>query len=194
MAGPTLKLRAKTFGKAENQKLKTLLHRIALVETETVNSVEFHFKKGKTLGLSLKDISCLFIMNFSNKNEDYDDLQIKDIKTKLKDNPQQYILISAMCNGANDHILLANFALEINKIVGGFIDLNGAIIPDLEKDKNGNYIHQTHEDYRIYVNDVQGEIHEINYLIDETTQSYSHIVDATWLYNWILHKDFRLIK
>jgi hypothetical protein len=194
MAGPTLKLRADFFGKAEKHKLKILLHRIALVETETENSVEFHFKKGKNLGLFSKETSCLFIMNFSDKNEYSDEIQQQDIKTKLKDNPQQYILISAMCNAAQDHQLLVNFALEINKIVGGFIDLNGAIIPDLEKDKNGNYIHQTHEDYRRFVNDVQGEIQEINYMIDEKTQSYSHIVDATWLYNWILHKDFRLIK
>jgi hypothetical protein len=194
MAGPTIKLRAKTFGKTEKQKIKILLHRIALVEIENESSFEFHFKKGKTLGLFLKETSCLFMMNCYDKTEELDELRIHDFTTKLKDNPQQYIVISAMCNGSNDHILLANFALEINEIVGGFIDLNGAIIPDLQKDKNENYIHQTHEEYRRYVNAIKGQIHEINNNIDETRKSYSHIVDATWLYNWTLHIDFRLIK
>jgi hypothetical protein len=194
MAGPTLQLRAKSFGKTEKQKIKTLLHRIALVEVEGDDNFEFHFKKGKTLGLFLKEPSCLFIMNYSHKTNEDDEVQKQDIDTKLKDNPEQFILISAMCNDIQDHKLLANFALELNKIVGGFIDLNGAIIPDLEKDAKGNYIHQTHEDYRRFVNNIKGQIHEINYIISEDRKSYSHIVDAQWLHNWTLHMDFKLIK
>jgi hypothetical protein len=194
MAGPTIKLRAKIFGKAEKHKIKTLLHRVALVATESEEAFEFHFRKGKNLGLNLNANSCLFVINFLNEKEELDELQVRDIKTKLKDKPEGFILISAMCNSTQDHSLLANFALELHKIVGGFIDLNGAIIPDLEKDKNGNYIHQTHEEYRRYVNAINGQIHEINYIISEERSSYSHIVDTTWLYNWTLHKDFRLIK
>lgn len=194
MAGPTIQLRAKSFGKNEKQKIKTLLKRIATVDLEEENKFEFNFKKGKTLGLFLKVNSCLFLMNFFIKPEELDDLQQKDFDSKIKDKPQGFVNISAMCNDLQDHQLLANFALEINKIVGGFIDLNGAIVPNLSKDANGSYIHQTHEDYRRFLNAINGQIFEINYWIDENRKSYSHICDNVWLHNWTLHKDFRLIK
>lgn len=194
MAGPTIQLRAKLFGKTEKQKIKTLLKRIATVDLEEENKFEFNFKKGKTLGLFLKANSCLFLMDFSAKPEILDELQQHDFDSKIKDKPQGFVNISAMCNDAIDHQLLANFTLEINKIVGGFIDLNSAITPNLEKDKNGEYIHQTQADYRNFVNSIKGQIHEINYFIDDNRRYYSHVCDAVWLHNWSLHKDFRLIK
>jgi hypothetical protein len=194
MAGPTLQLRAKIFGNSEKHKIKKLLDKISILAINEENKFEFHFKKGKNLGLFLKESSCLFLMDFSNKTDANDELQQHDFDTKIKDNPQGFIYISAMCKDIMDHQLLANFALEINKIVGGFIDLNGAIIPDLQKDKNGDFIHQTQEDYRNFVNAVKGQIHEIKYSIDENRNYYYHIVDAVWLYNWTLHKDFKLIK
>jgi hypothetical protein len=194
MAGPTLQLRAKQFEKSEKQKIKTLLNRISNLEEIEENKFEFNFKKGKTLGLFLKENSCLFLMDFSLKTDENDELQKHDFETKIKDKPEGFINISAMCNDALDHQLLANFALEINKIVGGFIDLNGAVIPNLERDKNGNFIHQTHQDYQNFVNEIKGQIHEIHYMIDDERSSYYHIVDNVWLHNWTLHKDFRLIK
>lgn len=194
MAGPTLQLRAKSFGKTERHKIAVLLSRIAIVEVDEENKFEFHFKKGKTLGLFLKVNSCLFLMDFSTKLEELDELQKIDFDIKVKDKPEGFINISAMCNDAIDHQLLANFALEINKIIGGFIDLNGAIIPYLQKDAKGDYIHQTHQDYLNFVNSIPGKIIEINYFIDDIRKSYSHICDATWLYNWTLHKEFKLIK
>ena len=194
MAGPTLQLRAKSFGKSEQQKIKTLLNRIAHLEINEADKFEFHFKKGKTLGLFLKEVSCLFLMEFSTKKEALDALQQQDFDAKIKDKPEGFIHISAMCKDTIDHQLLANFALEINKIVGGLIDLNGAIIPSLQKDKNGNFIHQTHEDYVKFVRSIAGQIHEIRYEINEDRQFYSHICDATWLHNWRLHSEFKLIK
>jgi Family of unknown function (DUF6368) len=175
MAGPTLQLRAKCFGKPEKQKIKTLLTRISNLEEIETYKFEFNFKKGKTLGLFLKENSCLFLMDFSLKTDENDELQKHDFETKIKDKPEGFINISAMCNDALDHQLLANFALEINKIVGGFIDLNGAIIHDA-------------------VNSIKGQIHEIHYKIDDEQSYYYHIVDVVWLHNWTLHKDFRLIK
>jgi Family of unknown function (DUF6368) len=194
MAGPTIQLRAKFFGNTEKSKIKTLLKRNTIISEEEGDKFDFNFKKGKTLGLFLKANSCAFLMDFSSKTDDHDELQKKDFTLKIKDKPAVFINISAMCNGSEDHRLLANFALEINKITGGFIDLNGAIIPDLEKDKAGNYIHQTHQDYQNFVNAIQGTIHEIHYHIDDNRTSYYHICDAVWLFNWTLSPNFKLIK
>jgi Family of unknown function (DUF6368) len=99
-----------------------------------------------------------------------------------------------MCNQKEDHYLLANFALEINKIVGGFINLLGAIIAPLLKDEKGNYIHHTKRDEENYVNAIKGTIHEIGYAIDENRNYYYHIVNREWLINWMEHDDFRMIK
>jgi hypothetical protein len=194
MAGPTIQLRAKHFGNNEKVKIKILLKRLAILSEDLVDKFDFNFKKGKTLGLYLKANSCTFLMDFSLKTDEFDELQKVDFDLKIKDKPVAYINISAMCNGHEDHRLLANFALEINKIIGGFIDLNGSIIPDLQKDKAGNYIHQTHNDYQNFVNSIAGNIHEINYRIDDNRTSYYHICDAVWLYNWTLSPNFRMIK
>jgi hypothetical protein len=57
MAGPTIQLRAKQFGKSEKEKIKILLKRTTILSLQEENKFEFNFKKGKTLGLFLKEIS-----------------------------------------------------------------------------------------------------------------------------------------
>jgi Family of unknown function (DUF6368) len=99
-----------------------------------------------------------------------------------------------MCNQQDDHHLLANFALEINKIVGGFINMRGAILPPLLQDDKGNFIHHTKSDEENYVNSIKGVVHEIGYQVTETRDYYYHVVDRTWLMNWMEHEDFRMIK
>jgi hypothetical protein len=193
MAGPIVQLRATNYSRTEQLKIKTLLSRIVIIYEEKEGKVEFCFKKGKTLGLNLKENSCTFLM-YINIKEEYDDGEKENVKLKLKDNPAQFISIYAMCNQKEDHYLLASFALEINKIVGGFINLHGAITAPLLKDKNGDFIHHTKRDEENYVNAIEGTIHEIGYAIDENRNYYYHIVDWKWLINWMEHEDFRMIK
>jgi Family of unknown function (DUF6368) len=193
MAGPIVQLRATNYGRAEQVKIKTLLSRIAIMYEEKESEFEFCFKKGKTLGLNLKDNSCTFLMHVNNKEEYYED-EKENIKLKLKDNPTQFISIYAMCNQKEDHFLLAALALEINKIVGGYINLKGAIIAPLLKDGKGNFIQHTKRDEEDYVNAVKGTIHEIGYKISDTRNYYYHIVDRTWFINWMEHEDFGMIK
>jgi Family of unknown function (DUF6368) len=193
MAGPGVKLRAINYGRTEQVKIKTLLKRIAIIDIEEEDKFEFCFKKGKTLGMYLKNNSCNFLVNINIK-ETEDESSKADIETKLKDKPAAFILISAMCNQKEDHFLLANFALEINKIVGGFINLLGAIISPLLKDEKGNFIHHTKRDEENYVNAIKGTIHEIGYAVDENRNYYYHVVNREWFINWMEHDDFRMIK
>jgi Family of unknown function (DUF6368) len=193
MAGPIVQLRATNYTRAEQVKIKTLLSRIAIMHEEKETEIEFCFKKGKTLGLYSKENSCTFLMHTNNK-EEYDEDEKENVEIKLNDNPAQFISIYAMCNRKDDHYLLASFALEINKIVGGFINLKGAIIPPLLKDEKGNFIQHTRLDEEIYVNAIKGAIYEIGYKISDTRNYYYHIVDRTWLINWMEHDDFRMIK
>jgi Family of unknown function (DUF6368) len=193
MAGPIVQLRATNYTRAEQVKIKTLLSRVAIMYEEKESEFEFCFKKGKTLGLNLKEKSCTFLM-YINDSEEYEEDEKENVKLKIKDNPTQFISIYAMCNQKDDHYLLASFALEINKIVGGFINLKGAIIPPLLKDEKGNFIQHTRRDEEIYVKAIKGAIYEIWYKISDTRSYYYHIVDRTWLINWMEHDDFRMIK
>jgi hypothetical protein len=193
MAGPTIQLRATNYAKVEQVKIKTLLNRIATVNVETDTQIEFCLKKGKTLGLNLKENSCTFIIQISHKVE-YDALEKESIKRYLNDKPTAFITICSMCNQREDHFLLVALALEINKIVGGYINLNGAIISPLLKDNKGNFIHHTKQDEQNYVNAIEGAIYEISYIISESRNYYYHVVDRTWLKNWMEHIDFHLIK
>jgi hypothetical protein len=159
------------------------------------NFYDFRFKKGKNLGLNLKEDSCPFLLDVSTKKEELDELQKVDFKAKIKDNPVAFLSISAMCKSKEDHYLLAAFMLELHKILGGYIDLNGSIVPPLLKDKKGDFIHQTHQDYVNYVQQIKGEIYEIHYEIETGGRtSYYHICNAEWLQNWMQHDDFHLIK
>jgi Family of unknown function (DUF6368) len=195
MAGPVIQLRATKFDKSDQAKMLKMLERIAVIDEKRENYFDFRFKKGKTLGLKLKENSCPFLLDISTKKEVLDELQKADFKTKIKDNPIAFLSVSAMCKSNDDHYLLAAFMLELQKILGGYIDLNGSIVPPLLRDKNGNFIQQTHQDYVNYVHQVKGEIHEIHYEIEEGGRtSYYHICNAEWLENWLQHVDFRLIK
>jgi Family of unknown function (DUF6368) len=195
MAGPVIQLRATKYEKSDKAKMLKMLERIAVMGEQREGFYDFRFKKGKTLGLNLKEISCPFLLDISTKKEVLDELQKADFKAKIKDNPVAFLSISAMCKSKDDHYLLAAFMLELQKILGGYIDLNGSIVPPLLRDRNGDFIHQTHQDYVNYVQQVKGEIHEIHYEIETGGRtSYYHICDAVWLHNWLLHDDFHLIK
>jgi hypothetical protein len=195
MAGPVIQLRATRFDKSDEAKMLKMLERIAVIDEQRENYFDFRFKKGKTLGLKLTENSCPFLLDISTKKEVLDELQKADFKAKIKDNPVAFLSVSAMCKSNDDHYLLAAFMLELQKILGGYIDLNGSIVPPLLRDKNGNFIQQTHQDYVNYVHQVKGEIHEIHYEIEEGGRtSYYHICNAEWLENWLQHADFRLIK
>jgi hypothetical protein len=172
MAGPILQIRATNFEKSDQANMLKMLERITVFEKIRDDYYEFHFKKGKTLGLNLKEKSCLFLMDIKEEDNETDDLELEDIASKIKDKPAVFITLSAMCNGKNDHHLLAAFALELVKILRGWIDLCGAI----------------------NTQPIKGEIHEIRYRIDEIRIGYSHICDAKWLENWLQHDNFHLIK
>jgi hypothetical protein len=195
MAGPVIQLRATKFEKSDQAKMLKMLERIAIIDETRENYYDFRFKKGKTLGLNLKEHSCPFLLDISTKKEELDDLQKADFEAKIKDNPVAFLGVSAMCNGKEDHRLLAAFMLELHKILRGYIHLNGSILPPLLRDKNGNFIHHIHADEVNYVKSIKGEIHEIHYEIETGGRtSYSHICDAEWLQNWLQHDDFHLIK
>jgi hypothetical protein len=195
MAGPVIQLRATKFDKSDEAKMLKMLERIAVIDEKRENYFDFRFKKGKTLGLKLKENSCPFLLDITTKKEELDALQKADFKAKIKDNPVAFLSISAMCKSNDDHYLLAAFMLELQKILGGYIDFNGSIVPPLLRDKNGNFIHQTHQDCVNYVQQIRGEIHEIHYEIETGGRtSYYHICNAEWLQNWLQHVDFHLIK
>lgn len=64
-----------------------------------------------------------------------------------------------------------------------------------KKDKNGRLIMHTYQDEMDCVLAVKGEFHNIQYKIEAGGHTgFYHVVDATWLVNWMNHVDFRLIK
>jgi Family of unknown function (DUF6368) len=67
-------------------------------------------------------------------------------------------------------------------------------LPPLLRDKKGHFIHHTKQDEENYVKSIKGVVHEIGYQVTETRDFYYHVVDRTWLINWMEHEDFRMIK
>jgi Family of unknown function (DUF6368) len=108
MAGPVIQLRATKFDKSDEEKMLTLLSRIAIIDETRDNYFDFRFKKGKIFGLKLTENSCPFLLDISTKKEALDDLQKADFDAKIKDNPAAFLSVSAMCKSPNDHHLLAS--------------------------------------------------------------------------------------
>jgi hypothetical protein len=195
MAGPVIQLRATKYDKIDQVKMLKMLERIADIDENKVNYFDFRFKKGKTMGLNLKENSCPYILSISTKKEALDDLERTDFESKINDKPMAFLSISAMCNSKDDHYLLAAFVIELQKILGGYIDLNGIILKPLVRDKNGNFIHHIQTDQTDYVKSINGEIYEIRYEVETGGRtSYHHVCNAEWMQNWMQQDDFHLIK
>jgi Family of unknown function (DUF6368) len=198
MAGPVILIYTKKID--ENTQLnlaKMLKNSLSIDEVNDSNdSYDVHFKKGKFAGINLKENSCTFLLNIEEKKY-LDQIQQQDIFNKLQlENPTE-INLSAMCNQPIDHLLLATLAIEIQKITGGFIDINGRICPQgyPKLSKHLALIYPSDEVIRNYVQEIKGGIYEIYHEIDDySATSYSHVVDVKWLENWIQHPDFHLIK
>lgn len=101
---------------------------------------------------------------------DFENNEDNDLEIKLMDKPEAFISISAMCNQKEDHHLLAALVLELQKIMGGWINLNGAIVPPLLKNEKGEYIPLSKREEELYVQSIPGSIHEIEYKVDEKSQ------------------------
>jgi hypothetical protein len=42
--------------------------------------------------------------------------------------------------------------------------------------------------------EIKGEVFEIGCKVSDTRNFHYHVVDRTWLLNWMDNKDFRMIK
>jgi hypothetical protein len=198
MAGPVILICTKHVDENTHLKLANMLKNSLSIDgvNETNDSYDVHIKKGKFGDIKLNENSCTFLINIERKKY-LDQTQQQDYLQKLQLENSTAIHLSAMCNQPIDHFLLAKLAIEIQKITGGFIDINGRICPKgfPKIDKYLQLIYPSDEIIRNYVSGIKGVVHEIYHEIDDYgTTSYSHVVDVEWLKNWIKHPDFRLIK
>jgi hypothetical protein len=106
MAGPVVQLRALQYRRTEQVKIKTIFERYTLIDLEEESKFEFCFKKGKIFGTKLENNSCAFLMQTEIK-EKTDVSNKQGIEAKLRDKPEAFISIAAMCNQKEDHYLLA---------------------------------------------------------------------------------------
>jgi hypothetical protein len=201
MAGPVICLRAIHFDTSDQAKMLKMLESKVIIHEKRDNYYDFTFKKGKTLGLNLKENSCTFLMDIRDTDNETDDIQQADMTAKLRDNPVAFISISAMCNQTNDHYLLAAFILELHKILrGGYIELNGVIKPPILRDKWGKILKDENGEFMYpniphYLSTIKGDIHDIRYRLDDYGSTYyAYVCNAEWLHNWLQHPDFHLIK
>jgi Family of unknown function (DUF6368) len=130
MAGPVILICTKHFDENTHLKLANMLKNSLSIDdvNETNDSYDVHIKKGKFGDIKLNENSCTFLINIERK-EHLDQTQQQNYLQKLQLKNSTGIHLAAMCNQSIDHFLLAKLAIEIQKITGGFIDMNGRICP-----------------------------------------------------------------
>jgi hypothetical protein len=81
--------------------------------------------------------------------------------------------LAAMCNGPEDHRILAEIALWLAERLAGYIDLGG----DLS-----------------FPTDLPGKVFHVPYAIDDGSQGWCTVVDAPALRAWLRCPQFEMIK
>ena len=119
-----------------------------------------------------------FGLEFSSITTEYDGHaaeELKSIQDKFRFNPDFDITLYAMCNQMEDHIILAQLTLKIAEAVNGIIDFGGLLF-----EQKGKL--------------TIGTVYEVDYQTTEGEYSQYHVGDIEFLRNWILDKDFHMIK
>lgn len=164
------------FDFEEIYELDLLLEKIALNDIKyTTSTRDFCIDSNKLLQLKSEGSNCLFTIQFKNKFKRYEKEEIDEINSITGKEFLSEISICASCNQNGDHNILAELALEFLKIFGGMINYGG----------NLNIFHKG------ITQELKGNIISIPI---NAGFSENHLSDKEFLFNWINHRNFRMIK
>jgi hypothetical protein len=124
------------------------------------------------------------------------DAQQTQLRAQLGFVPQQSLSIEASVNGQSDHRILGHLALALAERYDGWIDLDGAIRPPVRPGDLPRPYGDTEKELgaiSAYVNAMPGRVVEISYMTSGDRWVY-HVVDTTFMREWLRHPHFHMIK
>ena len=107
--------------------------------------------------------------------EEYDgEFSECDYSTAVGWRPKDQILLIAMCNQPEDHVILADLCIKISEKIGGLIDFGGTL--------------------QLSGSETSGRLHRIGFDSSHGGTGYCHIGDIEFLKGWISQPEFRMVK
>lgn len=113
--------------------------------------------------------------SITNEYHNYTETELKLIEDKFQFYPKYDIGFFAMCNDIVDHKILGQLTLKIAEAFDGIIAFDGKL--DKKKIRNTN-----------------GKICEIDYETANERIEQHHVADIEFMRNWLLDKNFYMIK
>ncbi|AEV69748.1 DUF6368 family protein [Acetivibrio clariflavus] len=198
--GPSVNIMLKgKLDDAQKEEIIAFLRKISSnIEKSNYETCSYNFwiENVSFLGYTYNGIGLPFGMNFSiPEYEKTEEHQINKIKNYFGFTPMDEIAITAFFNDADSHRILGHLALILAEKYDGLIDLTGAITPPIKEDRAiKEYPYCTIKEIRNFVCKVEGKICEIEYEVKEGKKWIYHVVDTTFLKNWLKHSHFHMIK
>ncbi|MGG1680355.1 DUF6368 family protein [Neobacillus sp. NRS-1170] len=140
-------------------------------EIDLDNALSFWISDATPLGLSYKGFGLPFVIGI--EEEFLVDFDMDSIHQAIRFIPKQEIDIVAMCNGSDDHYILAKLAIILAEKYDGIINM------DYELPKS-------------LTNRITGSIWKVPYLTIGDEIAFVHFVDVTFLKNWLKEPNFRI--
>jgi hypothetical protein len=111
--------------------------------------------------------------------------------------PVREFVIAAMCNGEEDHRILAEMALHFATTYGGVVDFCGALVPPRWRINPGIWEGAwatIQPDFSIWIKSFPGKVVELPYETARGTSWTTHVADSAFLHAWLHSPDFHMIK
>ena len=119
------------------------------------------------------------------------------IRIEFRVEPIWEFVISAMCNGEEDHRILAEMALHFASACGGVVDFCGALIPPQWRANptvwEGSWT-TIQPDFDVWIKSFPGKIVGLPYETARGTWWTTHVCDSTFFHAWLQSPDFHMIK
>ena len=104
--------------------------------------------------------------------------------------PQDIISVAAMCNGDEDHRVLADVCVRLCECVDGIVSFGGRIAVGPVHDPSNGL-----DPLRIEnPNGMPGVLYATAYETAAGSYATAHFADATFVRAWLMNADFRMVK
>ncbi|MFN7921366.1 MAG: DUF6368 family protein [Bryobacteraceae bacterium] len=168
------------------------------VEYSKFGGIDFHVTDTRTVGGTFRGESRPFVLTSESPDPDVHDLA--RIREEFGFEPASRLLVIAMCNGREDHQILAELALYFARTHSGVIDLCGALMPprwlnDPRRLRGcGVEWAEVRAEFESWAPQFPGKIAGLPYETVNGKLWVSHVVDRTFLKAWLQDPGFYMIK
>ncbi len=201
MAGPASSiLLNRAFTLEDRQFLQETIQQISLL----VEGHTFSVNQTAPIGGTYQGTAYPFGYSITQAGSEYwflEDWQVEQIKNLFGFMPLIELSLWAGCNGLENHQILGELTLHLSKHYKGLVDFCGALLPkSIFKKHSAIWVYEDaaweelEEDFLKMIRPIEGRIESIRYEAASGKEWVTHVADNAFMANWLLDKNFHMIK